>query len=177
MHAALLLPNHLCACKTNISHDINVRGNGTCAHLIVVVAVSRRVGRLLEPPLRQRGELLVGGAPADGRGVHVVPERVADGRDEAAEQEEEEEWERVDDGVPCEEADAERVQPRRAVERPEPRVEHPHVAHHEPHREEQLQERPCLVHQIRPVPASHTHNFNFHQEIKKANQLMPFYEP
>jgi hypothetical protein len=134
-------------------------------HLVVVLSVPRHVG-LFEPPPRQRGELLVRGAPTDGGRVHVVAERVAHHRDEAAEQEEEEEGERVDDGVPGEQADAERVQPRRALGRAEPRVEHPHVAHHEPHREEQLQERPRLVHQIRAVPAHHPFiisYINFHQ--------------
>ena len=55
-----------------------------------IYAVSRHVG-LLEPPPRQRVQLLVGGAPANGGRVHVVPKRVPNDRDEAAEQEEEEE--------------------------------------------------------------------------------------
>ena len=45
---------------------------------------------------------------------------------------------RVDDGVLGQQVDAERVQPRRTLERPQARVEHPHVAHQEPHREEEL---------------------------------------
>lgn len=40
------------------------------------------------------------------------------------------------------------MQLRGSSERPKPRVEYPHVAHHEPYREEELERGPTFAHQV-----------------------------
>lgn len=114
-------------------------------HLVLVC----KIPDLLESPSRQLGELILRCASIGGGQVHVEAETVAYQRHAAAEQDEEQEGEGVEERVPCEDRYAQHVKFGSSVERSVARVEDPHVSHHEPYREEQLEERSRFVHQVR----------------------------